>query len=131
VASGPAHVARLSWGGAVIQELYRRQPELVASLILADTYAGWRGSLPPEEVRARVSGAYRALAVPAEELDVAGALPGWFAGDPPASVARQFEHAIRDAALVVIPGAGHVSNLELPAAFNDAVREVCLAHPPA
>ena len=33
----------------------------------------------------------------------------------PLDVARQFENAIPDAELVVIPGAGHVSNLENPA----------------
>ena len=32
----------------------------------------------------------------------------------PLSVARQFEQAIPDAKLVVIPGCGHVSNLEQP-----------------
>jgi pimeloyl-ACP methyl ester carboxylesterase len=30
----------------------------------------------------------------------------------------------------VIPGAGHLSNLERPGRFNDAVREFCRAHPP-
>src|SRR5689334_5028332 len=50
--AGPAHVAGLSWGGTVALELYRRRPELVATLILMDTYAGWKGSLPPAEVRA-------------------------------------------------------------------------------
>ena len=48
----------------------------------------------------------------------------------PLTVARQFEEAIPDAKLVVIPGAGHVSNLEQPELFNDAVREFCRAHPP-
>jgi pimeloyl-ACP methyl ester carboxylesterase len=48
----------------------------------------------------------------------------------PLSVARSFEQAIPDAKLVVIPGAGHVSNLERPEAFNDAVREFCRDHPP-
>ena len=48
----------------------------------------------------------------------------------PLSVARQFEEAIPDAKLVVIPGAGHVSNLEQPEPFNDAVREFCRAHSP-
>ena len=48
----------------------------------------------------------------------------------PLTVARQFEQAIPDAKLVVIPGAGHVSNLEQPEAFNDAVREFCRTHPP-
>src|SRR5207244_8236806 len=37
---GPAHVAGLSWGGTVVLELYRRHPDLVATLILADTHAG-------------------------------------------------------------------------------------------
>ena len=54
---GPAHVAGLSWGGTVVLELYRRHPSLVRTLLLADTYAGWKGSLPPEEVTARHMGA--------------------------------------------------------------------------
>ena len=177
LALGPAHVAGLSWGGTVVLELYRHHPELVATLILVDTYAGWKGSLPAEEVRARVAGARQMLAAPADEFDPT--LPGLFAGDPPAefvplleemaaavrpeslrtqlllmaeadqrdllpriavptlliwgeldarsplSVARQFEQAIPDTKLVVIPGAGHVSNLEQPEQFNEAVREFC------
>ena len=42
---GPAHVAGLSWGGTVVLELYNRHPGLVATLIMIDTYAGWKGSL--------------------------------------------------------------------------------------
>ncbi len=182
LALGPAHVAGLSWGGTVVQELYRHRPELIATLILVDTYAGWKGSLPEDEVRARVAGARRMLAAPAEAFDPT--LPGLFAGDPPAelvallqeiatavrpeglrsqlramaqadqrdllpdiavptlliwgeldarsplSVARQFEQAIPDSTLVVIPECGHVSNLEQPEQFNTAVREFCRAHPP-
>jgi pimeloyl-ACP methyl ester carboxylesterase len=182
LALGPAHVAGLSWGGTVVQELYRRRPDLVATLIFVDTYAGWKGSLPEEEVRARVAGARRMLAAPAEEFDPT--LPGLFAAEPPAefvplleavaadvrpetlrtqlllmavadqrdllprialptllvwgeldarsplSVARQFEQAIPGARLVVIPGAGHVSNLDRPEQFNTAVREFCRAHSP-
>ncbi len=48
----------------------------------------------------------------------------------PLSVARQFEQAIPDTQLVVIPHSGHVSNLEHPEQFNAAVREFCRAHPP-
>ena len=59
LALGRAHVAGLSWGGTLALELYRRRPELVATLVLADTYAGWKGSLPEDEVRARVAGARR------------------------------------------------------------------------
>jgi pimeloyl-ACP methyl ester carboxylesterase len=148
------------------------------------TYAGWKGSLPEEEVRARVDATYQALMAPAEKFDPTRALPGWFAGDPPAefvslleemaaavrpasmrtalpvmaktdqrdllprvsvptlliwgeldsrsplSVARQFERAIPDTKLIVIAGAGHVSNLEQPERFNEAVRDFCRANPP-
>src|SRR6188472_255186 len=65
----PAHVCGLSWGGTVVLELYRRRPELVATLVLADTYAGWKGSLPEDQVRARVAGAERMLTEPAEGSD--------------------------------------------------------------
>ena len=170
---GQAHVAGLSWGGTLVLELYRRRPELVASLILADTYAGWKGSLPEQEVRARVDGITAMLA--ADEFDPT--LPNLFAGEPPAQfvplleaisaaarpeslrtelmllaetdltdllpqitvptlliwgeldarsplrVAREFEAAIPDAKLVVIPGAGHMSNIEEPEPFNAAIRE--------
>jgi pimeloyl-ACP methyl ester carboxylesterase len=41
----------------------------------------------------------------------------------PLYVAHQFEQAIPGAQLVVLPEAGHASNLERPEQFNDAVRE--------
>ena len=78
---GPAHVAGLSWGGTVTLELYRHHPELVATLILVDTYAGWKGSLPEAEVRARVAGVQQMLAAADHVFDPT--LPGLFAGDPP------------------------------------------------
>ncbi|WP_206434036.1 alpha/beta fold hydrolase [Streptomyces anulatus] len=177
---GSAHVAGLSWGGTVALELYRHHPELVRTLILADTYAGWKGSLPPEEVAARVEGAERMLAVPRERFDPT--LPGLFAGDPPAAfvplldamardvrpetigpqlfmmaeaderdllpgiavptlliwgecdvrsplaVAHAFEDAIPHTELAVLPGVGHVSNIEAPDLFNRTVREFCRAY---
>lgn len=86
VGLGPAHVAGLSWGGTVALELYRQHPERVATLILIDTYAGWKGSLPEEEVRARVEGLRQTLAAPDDRFDPT--LPGWFAGDPPPEFAR-------------------------------------------
>jgi pimeloyl-ACP methyl ester carboxylesterase len=174
LALGPAHVAGLSWGGTVVLELYRHHPECVATLILADTYAGWKGSLPAEEVQARVDGLRRMLAsgerydppglyaagpppdlVPLLEAMTAAAraasletqltlmaeaderelLPGiavptlliWGDADArsPLRVAREFEAAIPGSELVVISGAGHMSNLEQPGAFNDAVRGFC------
>lgn len=79
---GPAHVAGLSWGGTVVLELYRRHPGHVATLILIDTYAGWKGSLPAHEVQARVEGAHQMLAATHEDFDPT--LPGLFADGPPA-----------------------------------------------
>ena len=177
----PAHVCGLSWGGTVTLELYRRRPELVATLVLADTYAGWKGSLPEHEVRARVAGAERMLSEPAAKFHPT--VPGLFAGEPPRdvmdlldavaadvrpesvrvaleaiaetdlrdvlpgiavptllvwgeldarsplSVAREFARAVPHAELVVIPGAGHMSNLERPDEFNAAVRAFCRRAP--
>ena len=90
---GPVHVGGISWGGTVVQELYRHHPELVSSLILVDTYAGWEGSLAEEEVRARVAGVLRALDSPAGESEP---LPGWFAGDPPAEFVPLLEEMAAD-----------------------------------
>jgi pimeloyl-ACP methyl ester carboxylesterase len=182
VGLGPAHVAGLSWGGTVVQELYRQHPELVATLILMGAYAGWKGSLPADEVAARLEGGRQMLAAPAEAFDPT--LPGLFAGEPPAAfvplleeiaadvradslktelslmaeadqrellpriavptlliwgeldarsplgVARQFQDAIPATQLIVIPGAGHVSQLERPGQVNEAIRTFCRAHPP-
>jgi 3-oxoadipate enol-lactonase len=45
-ATGPAHVLGVSWGGVVAMRLARRHPELVRSLVLADSS---RGSARAEE----------------------------------------------------------------------------------
>ncbi|HEX6715296.1 MAG TPA: alpha/beta fold hydrolase [Thermoleophilaceae bacterium] len=181
LALGRSHLAGVSWGGTVVLELYRRHPDLVASLILVDTYAGWKGSLPEDEVRARVAGLGAMLAAQTDEFDPT--LPGLFAGEPPAefvplleamaadvrresfraeltlmaeadltavlpriavptlliwgegdarsplSVAHQFKDAIAGAELVVLPDAGHCSNLEQPRLFNEAVRRFLRALP--
>jgi pimeloyl-ACP methyl ester carboxylesterase len=177
----PVHLCGLSWGGTVTLELYRRRPELVAALVLADTYAGWKGSLPAPELRARVAGVERMLRAPAARSRTI--LPGLFAAEPPPdvvellaavaadvrpesmrvalramaeadlrdtlprvavptllvwgeldarsplSVAREFARAVPHAELVIIPGAGHMSNLERPDEFNAAVRDFCRRAP--
>lgn len=50
----PAHVAGLSFGGGLALELFRQHPQVVTSLILMSAYAGWGGSLPPDQVQARL-----------------------------------------------------------------------------
>src|SRR5215469_5136976 len=59
---GPVHLVGHSFGAGLAIDVYGRHPQLVRSLVLSGAYAGWRGSLPPAEVEARLS---RALA----ELD--------------------------------------------------------------
>jgi pimeloyl-ACP methyl ester carboxylesterase len=66
------HVLGLSWGSSVALEFYRRHSGAPASLILASAYAGWAGSLPPEEVAARHASILAAADLPREEL-----LKGW------------------------------------------------------
>ena len=41
----------------------------------------------------------------------------------PLAVARELERRIPGATLAVIPGCGHVSNLEAPDTFNEVVRD--------
>lgn len=48
------HVLGISWGGGLALQLYDRHPQVLRSLILASSYAGWAGSLPPEEVEQRL-----------------------------------------------------------------------------
>ena len=66
------HVLGLSWGSSVALELYRRHPEVPRSLILASAYAGWAGSLPPEEVADRLQSVLSAADLSREDL-----LEGW------------------------------------------------------
>jgi pimeloyl-ACP methyl ester carboxylesterase len=170
-----AHVCGLSWGGILAQELYRRHPDRVSALILADTYAGWKGSLPAVTVEERLAGCLRDSLLPPTELvakylpgmhsstappevrdemaaimagfhpvgfrmmatalatsDTRGLLPTiavptllvWGDADArsPMSVADQLRQAIAGSDLVVLPGVGHVSNLEDPPGFDAAVR---------
>lgn len=174
-----AHVVGLSWGGMVAVAFYRHQPHRMRSLVLADTYAGWEGSLGKAMSDERLAACLRDSSLPAQEL-VPKYLPSIHSGSAsleqreewasimadfhpagfrlmaetsapdtsdllrtirvptllmwgdadarsPLSVAHQFHDAIPNAKLVVIPGAGHVSNLEAPAQFNAEVRSFCLA----
>jgi len=175
-----AHILGLSWGGLLAQEFYRRRPRRVRSLVLADTYAGWKGSLGEVISEERLATCLQDSSLPAEEL-VSRYLPGmhgecatnvvrdelatimsdfhpagfrlmaqasadsdtrdllrdiriptllvWGEADArsPMSVAHQIHDAIPTARLAIIPGVGHLSNLEAPAQFNAEVRDFCLS----
>jgi len=175
-----AHVLGLSWGGILAQELYRMDRPRVSRLILADTYAGWKGSLPGSAVEQRMvrcdrdsrlpstefvsrwvpemfteaasqdlldemtaiisdfhPHGFRLMAKSSAETDTTELLPKIevptlvVSGDDdrrsPLSIAEQLRDAIPGAELAVIKGAGHVSNMEQPDAFNDHVRSFCLS----
>lgn len=170
-----AHVLGLSWGGLLAQEFYRLYPSRIDRLVLADTYAGWKGSLSADTVEKRRARCYRDALRPARQVvaewvpveffnnasvelaaemasvvadfhplgfrlmtraladtDTSGLLSTitvptllvWGNGDlrSPLSVAQQFLEAIPRSKLVVIPDAGHVSNMEKPDEFNATVR---------
>jgi pimeloyl-ACP methyl ester carboxylesterase len=176
-----AHVLGLSWGGLLAQEFYRKYASRVSTLILVDTYAGWKGSLSEAIAKERLAGCLRDSALPPKDF-IPRYLPGMFGDSPspaienelaaimedthpvgfrvmakaladgdtrellgtvrvptllvwgdadkraPLTVGRRLEQGIPGAKLLVIRGAGHVSNMEAPGEFNAIVRDFCLAH---
>jgi pimeloyl-ACP methyl ester carboxylesterase len=77
-----AHILGVSWGGLLAQEFYRRHPSRVHSLVLADTYAGWKGSLPEPIPRERLAACLRDASLPPSEF-MPLYLPGMFSESPP------------------------------------------------
>jgi pimeloyl-ACP methyl ester carboxylesterase len=63
-----AHVVGHSFGGGLAIEFQLMFPKRVRSLVLVGAYAGWAGSLSPEEVEERLAGVYRAMATEPETL---------------------------------------------------------------
>jgi 3-oxoadipate enol-lactonase len=174
--AGPVVVCGLSMGGYVALALWRRHPERVRALVLADTRAesdtdegrenrmrmaqsardtGSRAiaaTMVPslladatvedrpdvaEKVRDMITATppetlIAALAGMAARRDANGSLPsihvpvlvlvGEHDALTPPDVARAMADRLPDARLEVVPDAGHVSNLENPDAFNEALR---------
>ncbi len=79
------HLLGHSFGSGLALEFYRRYPTVPRTLLLASAYAGWAGSLPPEEVEARVENARRQSHMPPQEV-VAEWLPTLFSGAVPQEV---------------------------------------------
>ena len=61
-----AQILGLSWGGILGQEFYRLYPDRVLALILCDTYAGWKGSLPESACKKRLERCFLESSLPAE-----------------------------------------------------------------
>jgi pimeloyl-ACP methyl ester carboxylesterase len=67
-----AHVLGLSWGSILAQEFYRLYPDRVLTLILCDTYAGWKGSLPASACKERLERCLFESSLPPEKF-----VPRW------------------------------------------------------
>jgi pimeloyl-ACP methyl ester carboxylesterase len=83
------HVLGLSWGGILAQEFYRLYPDRPRCLVLADTYAGWRGSLPQAVWQERLANCLTDAAGPPEAV-VAKFVPGVFTTAAPEELREEF-----------------------------------------
>jgi pimeloyl-ACP methyl ester carboxylesterase len=92
---GQVHVVGLSFGGGLAIELYRRHPRLLASLVLASAYAGWRGSLPNEEIERRLQQALQLSDLSGVEL-VDALMPTMFSNNAPAELVSEFSASVRE-----------------------------------
>jgi pimeloyl-ACP methyl ester carboxylesterase len=68
-------VGGLSWGSGLALELWRVRPDLPGAIVLASGYAGWKGSLPQEEVDRRLAQCLAESEMAPEEF-----VPGWIPG---------------------------------------------------
>jgi pimeloyl-ACP methyl ester carboxylesterase len=84
-----ADVLGLSWGGILAQEFCRLYSNRLRRLILAGSYAGWRGSLPAPVWQERLATCL-ADAVGDPAAVVAKFLPGVFTDDAPQHVREEF-----------------------------------------
>ena len=76
---GRPHLVGLSFGGGLALAVYERRPDLVGSLVLASAYAGWAGSLPKDEIDARLERMRTDVELPQQQW-VESYLPTFFAG---------------------------------------------------
>ncbi len=90
-----AHFLGLSWGGILAQEFYRRHPARVRSLVLADTYAGWKGSLPEPIPEERLAACLRDASLPPSEF-VPRYLPGMFSESASTEVREELASIMSD-----------------------------------
>jgi pimeloyl-ACP methyl ester carboxylesterase len=90
-----AHILGLSWGGILAQVFYQRHSRRVISLVLADTYAGWKGSLPEPVPQERLAACLRDASLSPGEF-VPKYLPGMFSNSPPPKVREKLQQIMSD-----------------------------------
>ena len=116
---GPAPVVDAMLGTLLSDHTRQHKPEVVMrtrQLMMDNPPPGFIGGLEAMKQRADATGELPGIDVPT--LVVAGD------DDPvsPPSVAEEMAGRMPRASVVVLPQAGHLSNLEVPAAFTDALR---------
>ncbi|WP_246858517.1 alpha/beta fold hydrolase [Citricoccus sp. SGAir0253] len=91
----------LSFGSVCVLAIQRHQPGLARRLVLASAYAGWAGSLPPEEVARRKEWMTGLLERPVEEWGPPFLDTVFGAATPPEVVAESMEllRSVRPACL--------------------------------
>jgi pimeloyl-ACP methyl ester carboxylesterase len=89
------HLAGLSFGGALVLELYRRHPTLPRTLVLVSAYAGWAGSLTREEADQRLQLCLRNADLPPQEF-VAAMLPSMFSDSAPEPSVSRFGSSLAE-----------------------------------
>jgi pimeloyl-ACP methyl ester carboxylesterase len=89
------HVVGNSFGGTLALALAVQHPSIPRSLVLADTYAGWTGSFPPEVVARRLGSSLPDLELPTERV-VAKWIPGFVTSAAPSSVLDELRAIISD-----------------------------------
>jgi pimeloyl-ACP methyl ester carboxylesterase len=90
-----AHILGLSWGGLLAQEFTRLYAERVLSLVLADTYAGWKGSLPEPMPQERLAACLQDAALPPSDF-VRKYLPGMFSESPSQEIQERLATIMAD-----------------------------------
>ena len=102
-----AHLVGHSFGTMVALSLFQRRPKDAASLVLIGGYAGWAGSLPPDEVARRLA-MFHSMADLGDAFDPK-AYPGLFSdlipADRDATMASMMRENIRPA---TIRAAGYI-----------------------
>ncbi|MEJ7704813.1 MAG: alpha/beta hydrolase [Geodermatophilaceae bacterium] len=89
------HVCGLSFGSMYALALYRHHPKISQSLILASAYAGWAGSLSPDELAQRKRWASEVLDRPVDEWGP-GFLSTVYADSTPPEVLAEAMDILRD-----------------------------------
>jgi len=88
------HLIGLSFGGALVLEVFRKDPTIPRTLVLASAYAGWAGSMSPEAVEERLQRCLRLAELPPEQFADA-MMPSMFSPSTPAEAVARFVASVR------------------------------------